>query len=259
MLDQINKHVNDERIRFDEVDHHYFIDGNKAKFSVTEIINKFFPAFDAEYWAERKAVEKLNKEGIAFDSDILQKATQEILKKWEGKRVDASTKGTILHEKIEDFYNTKFHDAYPPEFQYFKNFHEKYTKLKAYRTEWRIYENDLSLAGTIDMVYEKEDGDLFIFDWKRTAKLVDQKGEVILKDFNHGFDKLSHMADNSFNRYSLQQNLYKLILEKNYGKKISSMNLLVLHPDYKNYVHVKLPELKKEAEFLINKAKEMVK
>jgi len=33
----------------------------------------------------------------------------------------------------------------------------------------------------------------------------------------------------------------------------------VLHPDYKNYVHVKLPEMKKETEFLISKAKELTK
>ena len=37
-----------------------FIDGKKVKFSVTEIIDKFFPEFDSDYWAERKAIEKLN-------------------------------------------------------------------------------------------------------------------------------------------------------------------------------------------------------
>ena len=37
--------------------HNYFIDGQKAKFSVTEIIDKFFPEFDSAYWAERKAIE----------------------------------------------------------------------------------------------------------------------------------------------------------------------------------------------------------
>ena len=107
------------------------------------------------------------------------------------------------------------------------------------------------------MVYEKEDGDLFIVDWKRTAKLVDQNGVVILKDFNHGFDKLSHMADNSFNRYALQQNIYKDILESNYGVKVSSMNLLVLHPDYKDYIHLAIPEMKKEAKYLIDQAIEL--
>ena len=65
------------------------------------------------------------------------------------------------------------------------------------------------------------------------------------------------MADNSFNRYALQQNVYKYIIEKHYQKKISSMNLLVLHPDYNDFIHLKLPNMEKEAEFLIHQAKEL--
>ena len=109
------------------------------------------------------------------------------------------------------------------------------------------------------MVYKKENGELFIFDWKRTSKLVDQNNNPILKDFNYGYEGLSHVAENSFNRYALQQNVYKFILENYYDKTISSMNLLVLHPNYNNYIHLKLPEMKKEAEFLIKQAKELSK
>ena len=255
MLAEINKHINDRRISFDEVDHNYFIDGEKAKFSVTEIIDKFFPEFDSAYWAKRKAIEKLNQDTIEYDSDILKATIKKILDDWEKKRNDAALKGTLLHERIEDFYNQKFHIEYPPEFEYFKNFHNKYEKLEAYRTEWRIYDDSLSVAGTVDMVYKKENNELFIFDWKRTSKLVDQNNQLVLKDFNYGFDGLSHIADNSFNKYALQQNVYKFILENYYDKTISSMNLLILHPNYNNYVHLKLPEMKKEAAFLIEQAK----
>ena len=115
------------------------------------------------------------------------------------------------------------------------------------------------MAGTVDMVYEKENGHLFIFDWKRTSKLVDHNNQPVLKDFNFGYSGLSHIADNSFNRYALQQNVYKSIIEKHYQKKISSMNLLVLHPKYADYVHLKLPDMQKEAEFLIDQAKQLSK
>ena len=81
---------------------------------------------------------------------------------------------------------------------------------------------------------------------EQQSKLIDQNNQPVLKDFNYGRDGLSHIADNSFNRYALQQNVYKFILEKHYDKKISSMNLLILHPNYTNYVHLKLPEMKKE-------------
>ena len=44
----------------------------KQKFSVTEIIDKFFPEFDSAYWAERKAIEKLNQDHVEYDSEVLQ-------------------------------------------------------------------------------------------------------------------------------------------------------------------------------------------
>mgnify|MGYP000204815277 CR=1 FL=1 len=179
---------------------------------------------------------------------------KEILNHWEIKRNEASVKGLILHETIEKFYNKEEIGSTPAEFNFFKEFISKYPKLKPYRTEWRVYNDELTLAGTIDMVYEKENGDLFLFDWKRSTKIVNNAGLLIQSDFKYGFDQLSHVADNSFNKYALQQNLYKFILEEYYGKKISSMNLLVLHPNYHTFFHVPIPEMKKETEFLINQS-----
>ena len=94
--------------------------------------------------------------------------------------------------------------------------------------------------------------DLRIFHDGTDSQIVNATGLLIQSDFQYGHDQLSHIADNSFNRYALQQNLYKYILEKYYGKKISSMNLLVLHPQYHTFFHVKVPEMKNETKFLIN-------
>ena len=107
------------------------------------------------------------------------------------------------------------------------------------------------------MVYKKNNGDVFIFDWKRSTKLVDQQGNLLLKDFKYGLQGLSHVEDNSFNRYALQQNVYKYILESNYGAKVSLANLLVLHPDYKDFVHLTVPDMQKEAKYLIEQAIEL--
>ena len=145
-----------------------------------------------------------------------------------------------------------------PEFKFFQEFLKKYPKIQPYRTEWRVFDSKNSIAGTIDMVYKKKNGDLFIFDWKRSTKLVNDIGTVIKSDFDYGFDELSNISNNSYNKYCLQQNLYKYILEDNYGKKVSSMNLLVLHPRYHTYFHIQVPDLTKETEFLIRKAREKV-
>jgi ATP-dependent exoDNAse (exonuclease V) beta subunit len=249
-----NIHPKDEKIQFMENDHSYFVDGEKIKFSVSEIIKIHFPEFDSNHWSRIKAIEELENRGelytefdVAFEQKIL-------LNQWEIKRKDSSKKGLILHELIEKFYNNEEIELVPAEFIYFKEFISKYPKLKPYRTEWRVYNDELTLAGTIDMVYEKENGELFLFDWKRSTKIVNNAGLLIQSDFKYGFDQLSHVADNSFNKYALQQNLYKHILEEYYGKKISSMNLLVLHPNYHTFFHVPIPEMKKETDFLINQS-----
>ena len=125
-----------------------------------------------------------------------------------------------------------------------------------YKTEWKIFDSKLSIAGTVDMVYQKKNGDLFIFDWKRSTKIVNDVGTIIKSDFDFGYDELNNISNNSYNKYCLQLNLYKYILEENYDKNISSMNILVLHPKYHTFFHLKIPELKKETKFLIRKSRE---
>ena len=249
-----NVHPKDLKIQFDEKDHSYFIDEEKIKYSVSQIINEFFPVFDSQHWSRVKAIEKLDESGLIYVEEDILREQNVLLEQWELKRTESSQKGLILHELIEKYYNKESFGNTPQEFNYFLEFISKYPKLKPYRTEWRVYNDELTLAGTIDMVYEKDNGELFLFDWKRSTKIVNNAGLLIQSDFKYGFDQLSHVADNSFNKYALQQNLYKYILEEYYGKKISSMNLLVLHPNYHTFFHVPIPEMKKETEFLINQS-----
>ena len=255
MLNLKNKHLNDSRLTFDSKKHEYFVDGKKIKYSVTGLIESFFPKFDSDYWSSKKAIERIKIEGGNPTNENISNVKKDILMEWEVNRKDAADKGTFLHEKIENFYNNIEDSIDAPEFTYFKNFIKKYPKLKPYKTEWRIFDSNLSLAGSIDMVYEKDNGDLFLFDWKRSTKIVNGAGHLIESDYDYGFDELSHIADNSYNRYSLQLNLYKYVIENNYGKKISSMNLLILHPHFHTFFHLQIPKLEKETEFLIAAAR----
>ena len=85
MLENKNRHENDNRISFDEKEHNYFVDGERLRFSVTAIIDKFFDEFDSSYWAKRKAVEKLTRDGAVIDEESLTQAINDILNKWEEK------------------------------------------------------------------------------------------------------------------------------------------------------------------------------
>ena len=137
----------------------------------------------------------------------------------------------------------------------FLDFDKKYitNKPKPFRTEWKIFDEDNLIAGTVDMVYQKKGGELFIFDWKRSKNIINSNGSVEKENpYENGLKGLSHLSSSDYIKYSLQQNIYKYILEKYYEKKISSMNLLILHPNYEKYHIVKIDEFQLETKYLID-------
>jgi|TARA_Y100000768_G_scaffold387238_1_gene377872 hypothetical protein len=240
LLEEKNSNKRDLRVEFNEKNHSYMIDSKNKAISVTQLIQKFFPKFDKEFWA--------NKESIKTG-----KSKSDILKGWEDLGEKARNLGTELHEQIEKYYN-KLEYIKSRELEKFFSFHTKHieNKYKPYRTEWRVFDEDKNIAGTIDMVYEKDNGELFIFDWKRSKKIINSDGSVEKNNpFENGLEGLSHLPSSDYVKYCLQQNIYKSILEKKYEKKISSMNLLILHPHFENYHIVQVEDFKNETQYLL--------
>jgi len=132
----------------------------------------------------------------------------------------------------------------PLEWTYFIQYAKAFPDLKPYRTEWMIYHEELKLAGSIDMVYENPDGSLMIYDWKRCKDIAK----------SNSFNKyavtecINNLPDTNFWHYSLQLNTYKAIIEAKYGKKVTSLYLVRLHPDNpkKTYELIKVPNLQDE-------------
>lgn len=241
LLSSKNHHERDERIQFSDSDHTYLIDKKNKAVSVTELIGRYFPKFDKEFWA--------NKESIKTG-----KPKNEILKKWDELGKKARDLGTELHEQIENFYNSKEYIRSKELDKFFK-FHKNHIqdKYKPHRTEWRIFDEDKNLAGTVDMVYEKENGELFIFDWKRSKKIINSDGSIEKNNpFENGLNGLSHLPSSDYVKYCLQQNIYKNILESKYDKKVSSMNLLILHPHLENYHIIQVESFKNETKYLLD-------
>ena len=97
MLNLKNKHANDSRLVFDSDNHEYFVDGKKIKYSVTGLIESFFPKFDSDYWSSKKAIERIQIEGEKLTNENISNVKKDILMQWEGNRKDAADKGTLLH------------------------------------------------------------------------------------------------------------------------------------------------------------------
>jgi len=237
----INAHPRDQRIRFYPEPHIYTIDNTPAP-SASTVISNFFPAFDA-YGAAINLGRNNPLYGLPVD---------EIVKTWNTKGKKAADEGTFLHEQIEKYYLDENYEQ-PEEFIHFENFVQDHLHLKPYRSEWRVFDEKYHIAGTIDMISKNGHG-FEIYDWKRSQKIIDPYAEEPITIDNWGkvgVGKLDHIFDTSYNRYCLQQSLYKYILEKNYGIKVSEMYLVVLHPDYDQYYKISVPYMHEETEYIL--------
>ena len=133
------------------------------------------------------------------------------------------------------------HESRPLEWQYFINFVKDFPNLKPFRTEWVIYHEDVKISGSIDMVYENQDGTLSIYDWKRAKNITR------VNNFNKFAlpPQICHLPDSNFWHYALQLNTYKTIIEAKYGRTVRDLFLVRLHPDAEeqNYELIPLPDL----------------
>ena len=163
----------------------------------------------------------------------------------------ASGSGTNMHNDIERYYNDIPVENDSIEFGYFKQFVADYPDLKPYRTEWMVYYEELKLSGSIDMVFENPDGTLSIYDWKRSKEIskINTFNKFAINPL------IGHFHDTNFWHYSLQLNTYRKILESKYGKKVTKLCLVRLHPDAESYELLDVPLLDKELELLFEERK----
>jgi len=169
---------------------------------------------------------------------------EQIKADWDRNRDCASSAGTQMHYDIECFWNGWPVQNTSIEYKWFQRFVRDFPELIPYRTEWMIYYEELKLSGSIDMIFENPDGTIQIYDWKRCKEIT----------YESGFNKsaltpcISHLPDTNFWHYALQLNTYKTILEAKYGKTVTGLYLVCIHPEnpYKTYDRIEVPFLEKE-------------
>lgn len=242
-----NECEQDHHIIFERLSHIYSIDGIQYK-AVSSVIAELFPVFDTEYWSERKAEER------GVDS-------QQVAEEWDAKGQKSREVGVFLHQQIENYFlnqalSYRYHFQYNGvfveedetidihhEFGFFKQFINDHP-LTPYRTEWKIFDKSTRIAGTIDLICKNGDG-YDIYDWKRSSRIYQPN------PYQCGLGALSHLQDTTLNHYKLQQNLYRYILENQYGLHVKSMKLVVLHPDFNSYEIINVEKMDNEINTII--------
>ena len=243
MLQKLNPHSRDKRIKFDEKPHIYYVDGKAVNISVTGWIHSHFPSFDADKIIDKMMKSKKWKPGHKYFG----MSKEEIKKLWSDNGKEASSAGTKLHYDIECFYNSLPVQNHSKEYQQFLEFHKSIgSQLKPYRTEWTVFDEDIQISGSIDMVFEDACGNLLIYDWKRSK-------EIKKTNFFESAttECISHLPNSNFWHYSLQLNTYKAILERKYGKKVIGMFLVSLHPIQDTWKRITVPVLEEEMKDLL--------
>lgn len=257
LLEEINRHDRDGLVSFDEEKHIYTIKDDESQYmSVTTFVHSNFPKFDADM-----IIDNMMKSPSWQKNKYFGQTKEEIKTKWEATRNEAANSGTQMHKLIEDYYNELITRKELPinmiEMEYFKHFiddHHDENEFKPYRSEWRVFDEELKIAGSIDMVFEDNNGNLLIYDWKRCRNI--DKGN---DKFNFGKpmnpELEEDMFDTNYWHYVLQLNIYKLILERKYNKKVTELALVNLHPNNwnKSYCCFYLPILnEKQINGIIN-------
>jgi hypothetical protein len=259
-------HTRDNNISFEEKEHKYTIltDSQSKYTSVTTFIHSHFPKFDPDKIIDKMMKSKSWKEGHKYWN----KSSEEIKKEWTNNGSSVSQLGTSLHFQIECFmnnptlnkgythldllnhyYQTQSEQIPTKEWNYFIQFIHNFPHLKPFRTEWTIYNEDLKLAGSIDMVYINPDDTLSIYDWKRVKNI----SRVNTFDKYAITESICHVPDTNFWHYAIQLNMYKTLLELKYNKKVTELYLVRLHPDTEEntYELIAIPLLDQEINDLL--------
>jgi len=207
-----NIFVPSDDLQFSEPDHRYWCmeHPDQELTSVTTLIKQYSEPFDADYHSERIA----ERDGVN---------AQELRDKWTLNASEASTKGTYVHEQIENIcHKMCYHEIVIPTDGPYPNMMQGVAKFFANNislaSDWvlpehRVWWPEYALAGTIDLVASRFRGVPALIDWK-TNKSMDITGYRNMQPpFQRGKLKL---PDANLFHYFLQLNMYRRIMAERY-------------------------------------------
>ena len=226
----------DKDLVFDEEKHEYKYRG-VPMLSVTQYLSSFFKEFDKENKSKKIAEEQ-------------GKTQEEVLKEWEDAKDYASDFGTKIHRYAELVFKGMPPDETSDERELafrktVDKFKEDHPNLRFVLSELPLCIPSYKLAGTVDLVLTDGDGKFFLYDWK-TSKRIDEFSrfnERLLSPFEY-------LDDCNFVKYSLQLNLYNLMLNR---KGLYPNGLYIVHLREDGYKEYKVPFMRDEVSVLLSK------
>lgn len=237
----------EDRIVFHEGPHKYEVDGIAVPRSVTSLIHSYCPSvFDpVKALASMKPVKRAQ---FVYGPDGIPMTDEEVLASWTVKGRVASARGTLLHYHAEACCNgIQVEVPHSPDFKMIICLLEALREMgyTPFRTELCVIHMGLCCAGQIDALFRRKcDASLALIDWKRSMVTFD-------KCFRSLRPPLEHVPDCNGFLYMLQLALYKYICESEYGLKIDSLFLGVVHPTQEKPRLIRMPYMREEIEMVV--------
>lgn len=202
-------------------DHYYIVDGIRGGYiSVSTFLHRFFPDFNSN----RDLFASYCLRATRPDSPYYgMKDVQEVFDLWDKIRDN----GTCYHAAIDDtlqgrplrpVYRVGKSDAIGGPPRGFLRFMTDHPELEVYFTEFTVFDRDLMLVGQFDALFWDRKRQCFVLvDWKNVRNFrvsATQKGTHPLTE---------KLDDCHLSHYTLQLNLYRVLLERRYGIVIEEM------------------------------------
>lgn len=224
-------------IQFDEKEHKYTKD-NVEYISVTTLISRYVPNWDPKGEITARC---------AIKNGITPREQADL---WEQKANIAADYGTEIHSFADSILKGSNID-----YNLLLPLHKliidicKELKKEYLSSEKIIWDEDLLIAGTVDLLTQDKEGNITIWDWKTNEKPI----EIDNKYNKYLLPPLDKVPNNNYYKYALQLSLYRYLLEIQKQKVIG---IKLIHLTNNSFKEITLPYLKEEVELMLKHYKE---
>ena len=204
------------KIKFNEAAHTYtHIDTKEKYISVTTFLAKYKPPFDADKHATRVA----KRECVSKEL---------VLETWEEEKNRACDRGTHIHKLLEEYIKAgEVEDTYGWLYKsYDKVVERTIDPFDTVLCENLLYNEDVKIAGTADLIYEHKGNEFTVGDFKTNKRF---RFSSQYKERMH--EPVTHLDYCEFNMYALQLSFYAWLHEKQTGKRCRKCVVFYLKDD----------------------------
>ena len=240
-----------KKIQFDAKRHIYYL--ADRPFYPYQSVTTLIRTFEHEFNPIAVSMACVKKKGGKYYG----RNAQEVRDEWSMSNRSISELGTRTHKYAELTILGK--DTKSPECikeEGYRNSWFEWWKINSLNNhivipELRLYNEKLYLAGTCDFFAEKDNGHIFIGDFKTSGEI---KKENKFKNFKR---PLTHLSECNYNKYCLQLNIYKrLILDTIPNAIFDTMNIVWIRED--RFEDIPVGDMSQEVELIFKNRLETI-